>query len=181
MTILTDQQRRMAEQNHGLIVSFIRKNRLDFDEYYGDLAETYCVAIASYDPSKGRLSTYVFVSLGNKLKNIYCSRSFEKTIPAELLVSLDEPVTAYGRTYTHADIICDHGVNVESEVQLRMAWEQMLKEFTPFEKELLNNIINRERTQRELAVIYGTSQTTYAKWEKAVKDKAYRILFGMPN
>ena len=176
MKTLTEQQRMLAEQNHNLIVSFIRRNHLDFDEVYGDLAETYCLAIASYDKTVGKLSTYIFVSLGNRLKNIYRVKSFEKTIPKDLIVPIDKPIAAMDDASTYADVIPDRNMGVEAEVQYRMGWEQIHKEFSPFELELLDNIMYKEQTQRNFAKKYHVSQTSYARWEKAVKEKARRIL-----
>jgi len=181
MKPLTLQQRETAEKNHGLIVAFIRKNHLNFEEYYGDLAETYCLAIASYDESKGSLSTYVFVSLKNRMKNIYRERTCEKVIPRELLSSLDETVSANQDASLLGDLIPDKRMSVELEVQFRMAWEQAGKELSQFEMDVLNNIISRETSQRELAKKHNISQTSYVRREKAVKKKARRIFFGELN
>lgn len=181
MKPLTEQQRKLAEKNHWLIISFIRRNHLDIAEYYGDLAETYCIAISSYDESKGKLSTYVFVSLGNKLKNIYRARAYEKNIPAVLVTSIDEPVSDHEGSSPLVELLPDRGMSVEDEIFMKMAWEQIHRELSLFELKLLDNIINKEYTQRELAKMYNTSQSAYGRWEKAVKDKARRILFGTPN
>jgi len=176
MKPLTEKQRQLAEKNHGLIISFIQRNHLDLDEYYGDLAETYCVAISSYNENKGKLSTYIFVSLGNKMKNIYKSLTYEKIIPKELISSFDAPLSTCECSSTLAEMIPDGRRNVENEVHFKMAWEQIAKEFSGFELELLNNIIYNNQTQSELAKRYNTSQSSYARWEKAVKNKVRRIL-----
>jgi len=176
MMPLTEQQRWLAEENHGLIITFIQRKHLDLDEYYGDLAETYCYAIASYDESKGKLSTYVFASLGNRLKNIYRAKTFEKVIPTNMLCSIDVPVSADGYISPLVERLPNRGISVEIEFQLNRALERMYKVLSPFESELLNNIIYSEYTQRELAGRYNTSQSSYARWEKAVKNKARQIL-----
>ncbi|MDR0287528.1 MAG: hypothetical protein LBI03_07495, partial [Clostridiales bacterium] len=150
MKTLNTRQREMAEKNHGLIISFIRKKRLNFDDVYGDLAETYCNAIASYDEKKALLSTYVLSSLENKMKNIYRVRTYRKTIPDELIVSIDEPVSVRNDSPTHAELIADYCMNIENEIQLKMDWEQIYKEFSQFELEVLDNIICRDHTQEQL-------------------------------
>ncbi|MDR0286669.1 MAG: hypothetical protein LBI03_03025 [Clostridiales bacterium] len=181
MKALTSQQREIAEKNHGLVISFIRKNHLDFNEYYGDLAETYCLTIASYDKSKGKLSTYVFVSLGNKIKNIYRERTSTKTFPNGLLYSLDEPVSLKEGACTFSELIPDRETDIERGVCFRMAWEQANKELSTFELAVLDNIIYREQSQRILAKKYNISQTSYVRREKAVKEKARQIFTDAVN
>ena len=178
MRVLTAAQRKKAEKNHGLILSYIRKNRLNFEEFYGDLAETYCIAMSSHKRRKGTLSTYVFVSLDNRLKSIRRAKTYGRNIPLDLLVSLDKPVSAQEGADTLADLIPDCGADVESKAMHRLAWEQINREFSPLELELLDNIIYREHTQREFAKRYGISQTSYCRWERKVKEKAHRIFLG---
>ena len=178
MRPLTGEESAMAMQHHGLLVAFITQHHLDFCEYYGDLAETFCLAIAEYDESRGKLSTYVFTSLKNKMKNLYRAKTFEKVLPAELIDSLDQPISIRHGTATLAAVIPDCGTNVEALVMYRLGWEQICREFSSHELKVLHNIIYSTRTQHENAMLIGTSQTTYARWEKAVKAKAIRILCG---
>ena len=181
MMVLTEKQRKLAEENHGLIISFIRRNHLNFEEVYGDLAETYCLAIALYNESISKLSTYIFASLENKMKNTYRMKAFAKTIPTELIVSMDAPISTVEGSSTYAELIPDRGMSVESEVQYRMGWEQIFKEFTPFELEILNNLIFKDHKQEFLAEKHGISQSAISRWERAIKEKVRQILFGAPE
>jgi len=178
---LTAQQRILAEENHNLLFTFINQNHLSEDEYYGDLAEAYCIAIASFDKKKGKLSKYIFVSLNNRLKNIYRARHFDKVIPEELIDSLEQLSSSAESAVTIYEMIPDRRENVESEVLTHLAWEQIRREFSKEEMDVLTNIIDREHTQRELAAMYHMSQTGYVRREKAVKEKALRILLGTPE
>ena len=176
MKILTDHQRKIAEENHGLIISFIINNHLNFEEYYGELAETYCIAITSYNKTKGKLSTYVFASLSNRMKNIYNKKTFEKSVPTELWIYLDEPLTAISKEPTKGDVIPDKGLSVEDTVMLRISLEQLIRELNPYELDLLYDIIFKNHTCRECAKIRKTTRTSYARHKKAVKEKVRRIL-----
>ena len=55
MKALNDKQKILAAQNHNLIYAFLNRYHLSQDEYYGDMAETYCLAIASYRREKGKV------------------------------------------------------------------------------------------------------------------------------
>jgi len=178
MKALNDGQRILAEQNHNLIYTFLNQNHLNQDEYYGDMAEAYCIAIASYDERKGKLSSYIFVSLGNRLKNIYRGKRFDKVIPEELLDSLEQLSSAAENALPIYELVPDRRVNVENEVFTRLAWEQIRRELSKEEMDVLLNVINREHTQRELASMYNMSQTSYVRREAAVKEKALHILLG---
>ena len=181
MTRLNDHQRTIADKHYGLLTAFMKRNRVDKEEYYGDLAVAYCTAIAGYDESKGAISTYIYAALSNKMKNIYRAKTFEKTLPPEIVASMEQPVSQREGAATLAQTLPDRGLDVEQEVMFRLGWEEILRKFTPLELEILNNIIYGEHTQREYAAIYRTSQTSYARWEKAVRIKAIQILFGSPS
>lgn len=65
--VLTDQQRKLVEENELLIYSFLHKNHLDISEYYGCAAEGLCQAAYKYDPSKGfTFATFAYVVMRNQ-------------------------------------------------------------------------------------------------------------------
>lgn len=68
---LTEEQRKIVEDNHNLIYKYCNRNNLDIDEWYGDLAIVLCEAVKLYDKNKGCLSTYVYNAFKNRVINIY--------------------------------------------------------------------------------------------------------------
>lgn len=75
--MMNEEQRKLAEDNHNLIYSFMNKKMLN-EDWYGVLAEAYCNAIMSYDSNITKLSTYVFHCLENKVNNVYYLNSMQK-------------------------------------------------------------------------------------------------------
>lgn len=66
---LTEEQKRLIEENHNIIYDFMNKRHIELD-YYGDFAEKLCRVIPHYDPEKACLTTFVYNVFDNYWKNI---------------------------------------------------------------------------------------------------------------
>lgn len=88
---MSEKARKLAEDNHNLIYSFIRKHKLNIDEWYGVLAESLCISATKFDESKGAaFSTYAYFLFEKKFAQ--CCRAkynTKKTIPDNKLLSGD--------------------------------------------------------------------------------------------
>lgn len=65
---LTEEKKKVAEENYGLIFFFMGKRKVpawvDQDDYFSYLTRWYLRSIATYNPGKASLSTYVLKMLG---------------------------------------------------------------------------------------------------------------------
>ena len=64
-SMMTEEQKKLAEDNINLVYSFIYKNNIprdDIDEYF----VYYCEAIILYDPNISAISTFIWLYLKNK-------------------------------------------------------------------------------------------------------------------
>lgn len=71
---MTEEQRKFAEQNIGLVYAYAYTNKIDkrFNEdLMGEFFETYCRAICKYDKTRGKFSTFLYTALDAKRKTIY--------------------------------------------------------------------------------------------------------------
>ena len=64
---LTDEQRKLVEDNHNLIYFYMNFKKVDPDESYHDLAMGLCKAARTYNPKKGAFSTYAMKCMENDL------------------------------------------------------------------------------------------------------------------
>lgn len=176
MRILTPKQQKLAEENHKLIYAFMNKHHLDHDEYYGDMAEAYCIAIAAFDETKGSLSTLVYHAMKNRLRNIRRCQSLPRRIPSDCLLSLDELQTDAELVWSFYHCIPDPKTDVERIALHNIALQKLTKECSAEELELILSSVNKTVTQREAAKRLGISQTTYCRRVKAAKEKALRIV-----
>lgn len=175
---LNDERRRIAEENHALIYKFLRINNLDPEEYYGDMAEAYCMAVARYDPMRGSLSTLAFAAMRNRLCNIRKQQALQRTVPAGCVISLDKALEDTDGKLTGQHCLPDLFIDIEETVLIRIAFENLLRQCSDEELMLLAHIINKEESQRKAAEKYHVSQATFGRKLRAVKEKAYRILIG---
>lgn len=60
MRKLTDDERKMVEDNHGLIYGFLRGRKLEPDRFYDPAAIGLIKAVMAYDPEKGTFSSYAY-------------------------------------------------------------------------------------------------------------------------
>lgn len=67
--MLTDEQRRLVEDNHDLIYWFMTKHKLDFDTFYSYAAEGLCRAAAAYNTDKGEFSTFAHRCMLNAVRS----------------------------------------------------------------------------------------------------------------
>lgn len=72
---LTEEQKRIVEENHNLIYSYCKYKGLNVDEYYGDLAVVLCDIVKKYEKQKSKISTYVYKAFDIKILNMYRNRT----------------------------------------------------------------------------------------------------------
>lgn len=104
---MTQEQRKLVEDNYKMIYFFCKNYRISVEEYHGHLAIGLCNAAMSYDAKKGfAFSTYAMKCMYNayiqKIRDDNNKqRSFEKDI-----LSLDKEMSNdCGDTWTLADIV----------------------------------------------------------------------------
>lgn len=90
---LTDDQRKLIEENHNLIYKIIYDSKLDMEEWYDILAIVLCNAAMLYDPNRDiKFSTYACRSMKNEIcKQIELSKA-QHRIPADIICSYDRTV-----------------------------------------------------------------------------------------
>lgn len=66
---IKEEIKKMVEENHNLIYSYCYKNNLSIDDYYGVLAETLCRVCEKFNKDRGSLSTFIYKSFDNVIKN----------------------------------------------------------------------------------------------------------------
>lgn len=64
---LNDKQRRLVEENHNLIYSFLLANKLDIEEYYDLAAIGICKAALAFSENKSKFSTLAYKCMWNEV------------------------------------------------------------------------------------------------------------------
>lgn len=156
---LTEEQRQLAEENHGLIYSFAHKYGLNIDDWYGALAIGYLRGIADWDPKRGALSTCVF----NKMLSVYGleARKYRAAKRTAQIVSFDAevPGTANLSYHTYLSDPHDHVGAAILSADLQCLSPQI-------QRILLLRIAGY--SQQEISEIVGVSQPRVCKLLKTV-------------
>ena len=176
MKTLSSKQQKLAEENHNLIFAFMNKHHLDPDEYYGDMAEAYCIAIAAFNESRGTLSTLVYHAMNNRLKNIRRYQTNPRRVPSDAIISMDALQEEAELVWSFYHCIPDPKTDVERIALHNMALEKLTQQCSSEELELILSSVNKSISQREAAKQLGISQTTYCRRVKAAKEKALQIV-----
>lgn len=170
---LNDAQRKLVEDNHNLIYSFLNSHNLSLDaveDWYGTAAIGLCKAAMIYDEKKGyKFATLAYIVMDNEVKMVM--RQNRKCITNT--VSIDEPVEgADGCCY--AELIPDTNDFMYS-IYLNDAIEIAVRGLSDRDKRILSLIIEQGHSQREVALQLGLSQPHVSRIYNAFvrKIKAY--------
>lgn len=86
---LTNEQKKLVEQNHNLIYGFAKARNLLLDDYYGALAIGLCMAAQIYDKDKGNFSTVAYKCMENEVYRILNNAQKPSKIPQQNIFSYD--------------------------------------------------------------------------------------------
>lgn len=116
-TKLTDEQRRIAEKNHNLIYAFAREYNINLDEYYDLLAIGLCIAARIFNPDKGvQFSTLAYQCMRNEYYRFNIRKMNRKNIPADKIISYNEPISEESYSITLLDMLEDPSSAMDTSV-----------------------------------------------------------------
>lgn len=105
---LNDAQRKLVEENHNLIYSYLNSRNLSLDaieDWYGTAAIGLCKAALIFDESRGaKFTTLAYICMDNEVKQIL--RKSKKNI--KTIISLDDAIDDTDGSSCLGDIIPDN-------------------------------------------------------------------------
>lgn len=170
---LTEEQKRLAEDNHNLIYGFLRRRNYSIEEWYGVAAIGLCKAAAVFDPAKGyAFSTIAYVCMKRAIYGVKRDMRSQKR-DGGAVISLDaeqlEDVSLLGKTPDH--------VNYADEAIVQLELKEFLASVPRWEREVLQRSMVG-MTQVEIARAMGVSQPHIGrtlKKQKAEFDRRYAV------
>lgn len=169
---LNSKQRKLVQENHNLIYSFLNIHNLGLDEHedwYGTAAIGLCRAALVYDESrKIKFSTLAYICMENEVRTILRIRN--KNISPN--ISLDSETNLVSGNGRIKDIIPDNH-DFYNSVYLNDAIELATQKLSDRDKEIIDMIINRGITCTETAKRFGVTKSAisqiYCKFIKCIK------------
>lgn len=163
---LTEEQKKLVEENHGLIYWFAKKYHVPIEEYYDVLAQGLCMAAYHYDPSKCSFSTYAYLCMNTEMHVEYRKTLRKSEIP-------QGNIFHYENAWQLSDLIPTNE-KTENKVIDRISYENLISLLNDIlndkDKEVLSYILNG-LTMREIAKIEGTSHQAIHNRMKKIREK----------
>ncbi len=153
--ILTEEQRKIAEENHKLIYFFINYFKVDEEEYYDLFAIEYLKCIKIWDKSKGKLSTLLGRAFSNRIKAENRKKRTRKRLEENYMISLNEVVFRKDSDLTLEDMMAS-STNVEEIFELNEA-------LNFFMKNEVTRLLIIGYSQKEIAEKLNYAQPTISK------------------
>lgn len=166
---LNDEQRKLVEDNHNLIYSFLNSRHLSLDaieDWYGTAAIGLCKAALIYDESKGcKFTTLAYIIMDNEVKQVM--RSNKKCVSAK--VSIDSPISSADGCCL-ADIIPDTRDFMYS-IYLNDAIAIATRGLSERDLKILHLIVEKGYSQKRISSEFKISQPQVSRIYKAFCDK----------
>jgi RNA polymerase sigma factor (sigma-70 family) len=177
MNPLTEEQRKLVEENHNLIFKYAIKNNIDIDEYYDLLAIGMCKAALVFDTTKGAFSTVAYHCMGNEMNMHRRHMNRMYIIPNNMIFSYD--------AYMNND--CKDGENFLSTISSdiysdevaigNVMLSELITTLTVKEKRVMALLIDGY-TQSEIAEEMNCSRQNVWKYVSRIRKKMFDYLKG---
>ena len=166
---LTEEQRKLVEDNIGLVKKFVEKKKLKYDEWYDLMCVALCEAAITFNPEKGKFSTHAFWKMQQKLTNEATNMNRSKRGNNDKPMRLDQTVRVENEDYTLAELVASDD-NVEESAVLRKNMADMMKRLTRTEQIIAAELANGT-TQKEIGDKMGLSQQCINAYIKVMRSR----------
>lgn len=163
---LTEDQKKIVEDNHNLIYHFCHKHNLSIDTYYGVFAISLCKAAMHYDATRGtKFSTLAIPIMYNDLKGTYRENT-KKGRDGVKLTSLDALVmNCHNEDFCLTDVL-----GTELDAQDEIVFTDFKNVWNEAEKQIAR-LLYEGYTQEEIGKIINYSQPQISRIIRRMKEK----------
>lgn len=168
MKKLNDEQRKLVSKNHNMIYDFMRKHKLNEEDYYDVCAIGFCRAAAGYDEKRGKFSTLAYKSMENAVKRHH--EKIDRNTLEKNMISINFTVddNKESKVLDLSDISNDCIMkNFENKIIFRLHFQDTMSKLTSQEKIIVTRLMNDESHQKIADEIGLTRQRV----SQIVKDK----------
>lgn len=174
---MTEEQRRLVEENHNLIYYYLNKRNLPVEDLYGVAAIGLCKAAESHDGDISKFSTYAVKCINNEVNNHLRNYYRMKTIPDYVCVSLHTCVFDNGKNDKQLyieDVVPDRA-DVFDDVYTKLIFEKFLSTLSPEYRQILD-MSSKGIEQQEIGDALGIARNTVCWRMKQMYKKLKRML-----
>lgn len=142
--VLTEEQRKLIEENHNLIYDYMVKHKLDFSDYYDLLAIALCKAAIHYNFESSAFSTFAFACFRNAclVEHTSKNRQLKRSNGEIMSLNYEYSFSEDGSSCCLQDCLVDD-FDMEESICNKIDFENM------------SNVINKILTEQERYIVYS--------------------------
>lgn len=167
---LNDKQRKLVEENHNLIYSYLHSHKLSLDaieDWYGTAAIGLCKAALVYDESRGaKFSTLAYLCMDNEVKQIM--RKSKRSVKAG--ISLDAELNGGDGVCYLTDFIADP-YDFTSTIFINDAIRLATEGLSDRDRTIIRLIVDHGMSQKKVGERIGVSQAQVSRVYKTYMGK----------
>lgn len=165
---LTEMEKRMAEENHNLVYSFLHRHGYSIEEFYNVVIFGYLRGIQVYNRKEDIRKKYqlAFICERNMLaetKDYFRSQNSQKRKPMEITVSLD---INYAETDNIYNLVA--GKSVEDEVLESKQVDEMMENLSEVQRDILKLKLEGY-DNKEILSLLGIPSSSFYKEMNRIK------------
>lgn len=175
---MTDEQRKLVEDNHNYIFYFLNKYGLSIDEWYDMAAIGLCKAARSYNQYQSKFVTYAHQCMFTTVFSEKRKEKSSKAVPRHMMTSLQD--LAYtntaGKQIKYEDCI-PSDANLEEIALSQVAVAEVMDKLSDRERTILQMTIDGY-SQEQIAQRIGISQSHSSRIIRGIRTRLREELEG---
>lgn len=172
MIYITEEQKELVEINHNLIYSFLQKQHLSVEDWYGLAAIGLCRAAITFNKEMSSFSTYAYKCM---FTHVYSEKRKElqaRTIPSNQIMYYQAQINDGNGSETNFMNFIQSKENVEETVLSDVIFDEYNKLLNDRDKKIF--VLFRDGyTQKEISKIVGCSQPQVSRVKKKLTEYLY--------
>lgn len=159
----------MVEKNHNLIYSFLQKQHLSVEDWYGFAAIGLCKAAITFNKEMSHFSTYAYKCM---FTYVYSEKRKElqaRTIPSNQIMYYQTQINDDNGNETNFMNYIPSKENVEDTVLSSVIFDEYNKLLTDRDKKIFA-LFRDGYTQTEISKIVGCSQSQVSRVKKKLTE-----------
>lgn len=156
---MTDEQKKLVEDNHSLIYLVINNMGVSIEENYDIAAIALCNAAIRYNPKEYAFSTYACKCIKNEIMKDFVAGKRQKRALYDNLISYDAPLCSSYDDGEEINLLeqIKSKVSVEDEVLSKIMYSEVVEQLGKADNRILR-FFEKGLKQKEIAEILGVTQ-----------------------
>lgn len=172
---LTESEKRQAEENHGLVYSFLHRHGYSIEEFYNIAVFGYLRGIQTYNRREDLRKKYQLAFICEQymraeVGNHFRMENSKKRKPAERIISLDADYAEMENLYN-----CIGGKNIETELLETETIKELLENLSEVQRKI-TEMKMEGYNNKEIYLILKIKPSTYYKELQRIKSALEKLV-----